>query len=116
MLFHINGRFFASQRRACRGSAREVSREFDKLFQSNGSRRNQWTSSLSAKIVVPANASVPTLQGLAVQRTGGGGVLWDQFVLSASTQGVLLSLCNVGPLSASNHIVCIHDLNVLITP
>lgn len=112
----INGRFLCQPTTGVQRYAREIVAELDKLFQSNGSHRNQWTSSLSAKIVVPANASVPTLQGLAVQRTGGGGVLWDQFVLSASTQGVLLSLCNVGPLSASNHIVCIHDLNVLITP
>jgi glycosyltransferase involved in cell wall biosynthesis len=109
----INGRFLSQQTTGVQRYAREILTELDRLFQNN---RSQSFPALSAKIVVPANTDVPPLYGLEVQRTAGGGLLWDQFVLPAATQGVSLSLGNVGPLFASNHIVCIHDLNVLIAP
>ena len=66
--------------------------------------------------MVPVNAELPPLQSVDIQRTFGGGALWDQLVLPIVARGVSLSLGNVGPLFASNHIVCIHDLNVLIAP
>lgn len=109
----INGRFLSQETTGVQRYAREIVAELDQLIQNSLSRSS---SSLSAKIVVPAKADVPPLYGIKVQRTVGGGPLWDQFVLPVATQGISLSLGNVGPLFASNHILCIHDLNVLIAP
>lgn len=109
----INGRFLSQETTGVQRYAREIVAELDRMIQN---RLSYSSSSLSAKIVVPANTDVPPLYGMKVQRTMGGGPLWDQFVLPVAAQGILLSLGNVGPLFASNHIVCIHDLNVLISP
>jgi glycosyltransferase involved in cell wall biosynthesis len=95
-------------------SAREFVFALDQLLQEDPLRSSRGLS--SAKIVVLPKAALPPLQSFAVQRAAGGGVLWDQFILPFFAQGVVLSLGNIGPLSASNHILCIHDLNVLIAP
>ena len=46
----------------------------------------------------------------------GGGPLWDQCVLPFYAQGVVLSLCNMGPLAAARQVLCIHDLNIILAP
>jgi len=109
----INGRFLSQRNTGVQRYAREIVTELDLLFQNC---RSQSPCALRGKIVVPAGTSIPLLHGLEVRRTAGSGVLWEQFVLPAAARGVLLSLGNVGPLVVSKHIVCIHDLNVLIAP
>jgi glycosyltransferase involved in cell wall biosynthesis len=107
----INGRFLGQRTTGVQRYAREILAELDLLFHETGTR-----PALKARIVVPAEAEVPALRRVEVQRAGGNGVLWEQLVLPALAQGVTLSLGNVGPLLSSKHIVCIHDVNVLTAP
>ena len=44
------------------------------------------------------------------------GHLWEQFILPRHVRGGLLSLCNVGPVAVKRQIVCIHDVNTMLTP
>jgi glycosyltransferase involved in cell wall biosynthesis len=112
MMLTINGRFLTQQPTGVQRYAREIVTELDKLLEENRS-----DSSLSAKLAVPARSEV-ALPFLAIgcERSAGSGPLWDQFVLPFAARGVLLSLCNTGPLLAANHIICIHDLNILLAP
>ena len=109
----INGAFFNQRVTGVQRYGREIVAEIDRLLQDD-----RLKSSLSAKIIAPAgNQLSPALGAIAFERTAsGGGPLWHQFVLPFATQGVLLSLCNMGPLFASNHIACIHDLNIILAP
>lgn len=109
----INGRVFSQNLTGVPRHAREIVAGLDTRLQTEPLR-----SSISAKIVIPAGAACPlNLSAIAVQETRDpGGPLWTQFVLPALTQGVLLSLGNIGPVIASNHIVCIHDANAYLAP
>jgi glycosyltransferase involved in cell wall biosynthesis len=109
----INGGFLNQRVTGVQRYGREIVAELDRLLQ-----EDRFKSFLSAKIIAPAGSRLsPTLSAIALEQTAsGGGPLWHQFVLPFATQGVLLSLCNMGPLFASNHIVCIHDLNIILAP
>ncbi len=109
----INGGFLSQRVTGVQRYGREIVAELDRLLQDD-----RLKSSLSAKIIASAGSELgPALRAIAFARTAaGGGPLWHQFVLPFATQGVLLSLCNMGPLFASNHIVCIHDLNIILAP
>ena len=109
----INGGFLGQRVTGVQRYGREIVAELDRLLQDD-----RLTSSLSAKIVAPAGSELgPPLRAIAFERTAArGGPLWHQFVLPFATRGVLLSLCNMGPLFASKHIVCIHDLNIVLAP
>ncbi len=48
---------------------------------------------------------------------GGRGHFWDQTALwRASRDGVLISLCNAGPLLHRRHILTLHDANLYVIP
>ncbi|WOJ90321.1 glycosyltransferase family 1 protein [Methylocapsa polymorpha] len=108
----INGRFLSQRVTGVQRYAREIVTEMDKLLQ-----QSRFKGALPAKIVAPAASEIdPSWRAIAFKRTAGGGPLWDQLILPFASQGVLLSLCNMGPLVAANHIVCIHDVNILLAP
>jgi glycosyltransferase involved in cell wall biosynthesis len=44
------------------------------------------------------------------------GHLWEQLIVPRYVRGGLLSLCNSGPLAVKRHIVCIHDMNIRLSP
>jgi glycosyltransferase involved in cell wall biosynthesis len=108
----INGRFLSQRLTGVQRYAREIVGELDEILQ-----HDRRYSSVKAKIIVP-NHSGPDLNLTAIStvRTPGGGPLWDQFILAYRAEDVLLSFCNVGPVIAANHILCIHDLNYVMTP
>ena len=106
----INGRFLSQRPTGVQRYAREIVMELDRLLQ-----QNRFMSSFSVKLVSPAkNYLIPSLGAVGFKQTAGGGPLWDQLILPFATQGVLLSLCNMGPVLVTNQIVCIHDLNTFI--
>lgn len=110
----IDGRFLTQNPTGVQRYAREIVAELDIQLQNEPLR-----SSLSAKILVPAGAANQlNLSAITWQRSRFPirGPLWTQLVLPAQTQGVLLSLANVGPLIVSNQIVCIHDANICLAP
>jgi glycosyltransferase involved in cell wall biosynthesis len=108
----INGRFLSQRLTGVQRYAREIVEALDEILQ-----HNKQYSSLEAKIVVPNHPCQDlNLGAINTQITPGSGALWDQFVLAHKAEGILLSLCNQGPVFAANHILCIHDLNYLVTP
>ena len=109
----VNGRFFSQPTTGVQRYAREILAELDLLVQD---RRMDSHVAMNGNVVVPAGSDVPILSAFKVQRTAGTGVLWDQFALPFAKRGVLLSLGNQGPIFASKHIICIHDLNVALAP
>lgn len=46
----------------------------------------------------------------------GSGHVWEQLSLPRVTTGKIISLCNTGPLSVRDQVVCIHDVNTRIVP
>ncbi|WOJ91242.1 glycosyltransferase family 1 protein [Methylocapsa polymorpha] len=109
----INGAFLRQQPvTGVQRYGREIVAELDRLLQDS-----KLKSSLAAKIVAPPGTPAPPLHAIAFEWTAaGGGPSWNQFALPLASRGVLLSLCNYGPLFASNHIVCLHDVNAAIEP
>lgn len=108
----INGGFLRQRVTGVQRYAREIVAELDRFLQEDGKRYP-----LSAKIVAPAKSEPGEgFRTIALQQTIGGGPLWHQFVAPFAQEGVLLSLCNMGPIFAPNHIVCIHDANILLAP
>jgi len=92
--------------------AREIVAEIDDLLQAD-----QFGSSFPTTIIVPkASGSEVAFRAIRVRYSSKSSALSTQFSLPFASDGVLLSLCNMGPLFASRHIVCIHDLNFVITP
>jgi glycosyltransferase involved in cell wall biosynthesis len=112
MMMTINGRFVSQRATGVQRYAREIVTELDRLLQ-----ESRFKFSVSAKLAMPAgfDLGVP-MRAIGCKQIAGGGPLWDQMVLPFATQGVLLSLCNIGPLSIAKQIVCVHDLNVFMTP
>jgi glycosyltransferase involved in cell wall biosynthesis len=57
------------------------------------------------------------LKKIVVRTAGRGrGHYWEQVELPTAASGGVLSLCNVGPLAAKRHVVCIHDVNTILAP
>jgi len=104
----INGGYLTQRVTGVQRYAREIVAALDGLLRAE--------PGLTARIVAPPGAA--DAEGtLPVLRTRlGGRPLWHQCVLPFYTQGTLLSLCNMGSLAASRHIICIHDLNIILTP
>jgi glycosyltransferase involved in cell wall biosynthesis len=107
-LLTINGRFLGQRRTGVQRYALEIVEGLDDLLQ----HERQYPS-LEAKIIAPNQTCLELNLGtISTLKTSGGGPLWDQFTLAYRAEGVLLSLCNMGPIFTANHIICIHDLNV----
>lgn len=107
----INGRYLSQRITGVQRYAREIVAELDGLL---GVKQGL----SSAEIVVPPAAPAAAASAsIGIVRTPiGGGPLWDQFVLPLYARGTLLSLSNMGPVFARHHIICIHDLNVILAP
>ena len=106
----INGRYLNQSVTGVQRYAREIVAELEVLVGAD--------PNLSARIVVPPGMSTndaPALMPI-VRTPIGGGPLWDQCVLPFYAQGVVLSLCNMGPLAAARQVLCIHDLNIILAP
>jgi glycosyltransferase involved in cell wall biosynthesis len=111
-LLTINGRFLSQRFTGVQRYALEIVEGLDELLQHD----NQYPS-LKATIIAPNQSSLELKLGtISTLKTSGGGPPWDQFTLAYRAKGVLLSLCNMGPMFTANHIICIHDLNYLIAP
>jgi len=111
-LLTINGRFLSQRLTGVQRYALEIVEGLDNLLQ-----HERKYPSLKAKIIAPNQSNLELNLGtITTTRTSGRGPLWDQFTLPYQAEGVLLSLCNMGPVFTANQIICIHDLNYLIAP
>jgi glycosyltransferase involved in cell wall biosynthesis len=110
----INGRFLAQRSTGVQRYAQEIVDALDSIL----SEWREYAGRLALRLVVPPEIQVsPDLSQIDVCRTKfGTGHAWDQFVLPLYGESRVLSLGNVGPLLARNHIVCIHDANTFIEP
>ncbi len=110
--FTINGRFLTQSITGVQRYAHEIVRGIDQILAENEN------ASLKGTIIVPPNAASDyRLSSISIQSTAASkGIAWEQFILPFYQRGPLLNLCNQGPLGLTKQIVCIHDLNTLVTP
>ena len=110
----INGRFLSQPVTGVQRYAREIVVALDQLM----AQSHPLTRDLEIEIVGPPGMA----QDLALEKIGqrvagrGSGYVWEQVELPRHTRGGLLSLCNVGPLVAKRHVLCIHDVNTFLAP
>jgi glycosyltransferase involved in cell wall biosynthesis len=110
----INGRFLTQPVTGVQRYAREITSALDRLL----TERHPWARDLSIDIVCPPGAKhdLP-LRRITVRATSrGSGYYWEQFELPAAARCGLLSFCNVGPIIANRHVLCIHDVNTFLAP
>ncbi|HET6378772.1 MAG TPA: glycosyltransferase family 1 protein [Methylocella sp.] len=109
----INGRFLSQRPTGVQRYAREIVVWLDRLLH-----ESPLPGGLRAKLILPAGAAPDfPLESIAIENTKiSGSPLWTQLILPFKSQGVLLSLGNVGPVVRSKQIVCIHDVNTFLVP
>lgn len=105
----INGRFLTQPLSGVQRYAREVVAALDQelLFQNAGVYSKQ------VELLLPSNANLDiTLKAIRPRHIGClTEHAWEQFELAHHAKGVLLSLCNTGPVLHRKQIVTIHDVN-----
>ncbi len=110
----INGRFVTQPVTGVQRYAREIVRALDHLLCED----HPLARGLEVQLLVPP-CSIDHLGLRAIRLKSVGrvkGHLWEQMVLPRHAHGGLVSLCNIGPLAAPKHIICIHDLNTRSFP
>src|ERR1700730_12238648 len=110
----INGRFLTQPLSGVQRYAREIVSALDDVI----SEGSPLARNLDLQLFFPSSATdVPRLRKIRLQPAGRiAGHLWEQFVLPARLRGGLLSLGNIGPFTATRHIVCVHDANTRTFP
>jgi glycosyltransferase involved in cell wall biosynthesis len=112
----INGRFLMRPQTGVERFAQEVIRSIDALISEPpySMLRNH------AMLVTPIGVKVPScLTNIGHIGTGlfRGGYAWEQFDLPrATSRGVLLNLCNLGPVFRRRQVVVVHDALVRARP
>ena len=110
--FAINGRFLTQRMTGVQRYAYEIVTAIDELLKQD---RNPMVA--MRLVLPPAARNIPSLANIEICRSRyGSGHAWDQAVLPFYAQAGVLSLGNIGPVIARNHIVCIHDANTFILP
>ncbi|MDB5508026.1 MAG: glycosyl transferase group 1 [Hyphomicrobiales bacterium] len=107
----INGRFLTQSASGVQRYASQIVKGLDTLAAAGTTRRPMVLAVPPGKIAAPALASIPL-------RTVGtrGGYYWEQIQLPSAAPGPLLNLCNLGPVSRTDQVLCIHDANIFTDP
>ena len=110
----INGRFLTQRMTGVQRYAHEILLALDDILL----RNSELGGRLAMRLILPPGVEAkPALSKIDICRTSfGSGHAWDQFVLPFYAGAGVLSLGNLGPVFAYNHIVCIHDANTFIEP
>lgn len=110
----LNGRFMTQSVTGVQRAATELVSCLDTLL---GETRDALTPAITALVPQGDFAPMP-LQNIPVRSVGRrSGHLWEQTELPRhAAGGLLLSLCNLGPLSYRPQIVMIHDTQVFAIP
>lgn len=109
----INGRFFTQRQTGVQRMALETVRAIDGLLGSEAGL------GLEVTLLAPGGATVPTFSHIAVRNGGlfAGGYGWEQLDLPRLAYGgVLLSLCNLGPVIKHRQVVVVHDATPRVMP
>ena len=114
----INGRFLAQPVTGVQRVAREIVGALDRLVTERPASAAGLVDDLAIEIVAPRGAAtLPGLESITTRIVGRSrGHVWEQAELPGHVGHGLLSLCNTGPLSVRNQIVCIHDANTRTFP
>ena len=107
--FYINGRFVTQRLTGVQRFAVEVVRALDEQLILLGDEAPQVT------LLVPPDARPEAGFGrIKIEATGGlRGHAWEQVALAwRARDGVLLSLCNAGPVAHRRQLVVLHDASV----
>src|SRR4051812_23054394 len=102
----INGRFFTQQQTGVQRMALETVRAIDGLLGTEAGR------GLEVTLLAPRGALVPEFERIAIRKGGlfNGGHGWEQLDLPRlALGGVLLNLCNLGPVTKRRQVVVVHD-------
>lgn len=113
MRLFINGRFFTQRQTGVQRMALETVRALDGLLGTEAGR------GLEVTLLAPAGATVPAFEHIAVRKGGllGGGYGWEQLDLPRlALGGVLLNLCNLGPVLKYRQVVVVHDATPRVMP
>ena len=106
--YTINGRFLSQKVTGVQRYALNVVTAIDGLIGSAGPK---------VSLLAPRKSDDPGLSNLSMLTRGSlSGQLWEQTTLPLHCQGRLLNLCNTGPISKSDQIICIHDANIFVSP
>lgn len=117
MVIYINGRFLTQPRTGVQRFALEILNSLDKVAsESSGIFPN-----IQFICLVPPNVQddlLPKWQTIKIKRAGRlTGNLWEQMELPfLARRGLLLSLCNIGPLLHFDQVVIFHDASVFAVP
>jgi len=111
----INGRFLLGGSTGVHRVAEELTRQFDALAREG----HDLARRIAFELWVPPGACAGARALGVPYRVIGplDGRVWEQVTLPLMARGaMILSLCNVGVLAASNSVTMIHDAQVHITP
>lgn len=104
----INGRFLGQPLTGVQRYATEVVRAIDDIITGRGG---------SAEVLAPQLERAPRYKSIRVHTSAfASGYVWEQCELPLRARRPILSLCNVGPLAATDQIVCMHNANVFRSP
>src|SRR4029077_17963854 len=110
----INGRFLTQRMTGVQRYASEIVAAIDDILTQD----RHLAAALAMRLILPPAVEAKPGKGMisSVRTRFGSGHAWDQFILPFYAGSGVLSLGNLGPVLARNHIVCIHDANTFIQP
>lgn len=116
-IIYINGRFLTQPLTGVQRFAFEVLKSLDKVISENPDR----FPTIRLVCLVPPNAQdelLPKWRNIQIRRSGRlKGNLWEQIELPFfARHGLLLGLCNIGPLLHFNQVIIFHDASVFAVP
>ena len=114
---YINGRFLTQPITGVQRCALELIKALDKYITEHSAEMSQFDFTC----LVPPNFQSTSFQkwkNISTQKVGkSSGNLWEQIELPFYSQsGLLLCLCNIGPILSFNQVVIMHDASVFAVP
>ena len=109
---YLNGKFYSAQMTGVHRVAEELLRAMDSILADSGAARD-------LRILLPSNAGkVDGYQRIQTTEPGAlPWIWWEQLELPVRARdGLLINLCNLGPLAARRAITMIHDAQIYISP
>ena len=109
---YVNGRFLGRGVTGVERFAAMTLREMDAALQHDGATGHRWT------LLVPQGVARPDWWHQGFETVGHrGGHVWEQWDLARRARdGVLLNLCNSGPVTLARQLTIVHDALVYDLP
>src|SRR5690242_13895497 len=105
----VNGRFLMQRQTGVQRFAKEILRSLDELLGEPSQSDLRGRTALVTPCGVNSPPWLSNFHHISVGRFG-QGYLWEQVDLPRATKGgVLLSLCNLGPVVQRRQVLVVHD-------